>query len=153
TALAEPNDNWRERLSPMTPGAFPPLRPMTLNYRFGWSGIGAGEAEIRYKRPKPDVLELDATGGTTGLVRTLWKMDATHAATAYASTLHPIAVKQTEAYRSYTMKTDLQFTSRDVTRLRQKTPDNAPAKPKRFTFPNVMDLHCALLFVRGQRLE
>src|SRR5207245_1720917 len=96
SALADSTNNWRERLSPMTPGVFPPPRPMTLNYRFGWSGIGAGEAEIRYKRPKPDVLELDATGGTTGLVRTLWKLDATHTATAHASTLRPLSVKQTE---------------------------------------------------------
>lgn len=151
SALAD--GDWREKITASKPGGFPAPRPLTLHYRLGWSGIPAGEASIQYRRPKPDLLEIDASGGTSGVARALWKMDAKHTATAHASTLRPIAAKQTEIYSDYSVTTNLKFTPTSVTHLRERPTDDNAQKPKTFRFPNVLDLHAALLFVRSQPLK
>jgi hypothetical protein len=129
------------------------LRPMQIDYLCGWAGLAAGHVEVRFLHPAPDMCELDATAATIGLVRALWRIDATHVARANDETLKPIDVHQRELYRSQTVQTDLDFDDIGVDCLRQSTNDKNPARHKRFDFPNLHDLQTALLYVRGQPLE
>ncbi len=147
------DEDWRARLTPLVPGDFPPPVPLTAHYRLGWSGVTAGDASISYSRSKPGLLQLEARGGTSGVARKLWKLDAEHVGTARAATLRPILVKQSETYSGYTMKTELQFTIASVTRIRRKIPNDPVAQSKTFKLPNTLDLHTALMFVRSQPLE
>ncbi len=145
--------DWRDQLSPPEPGDFPALRPISLEYQCGWSGLTAGHVEARFSRPAPDECMLDATAATTGLARALWKIDATHEARGDLSTLKPLAVRQKEVYRAQTVRTDLDFDDAGVERFRQSTRDKNPARRKRYDFPNLFDLQTALLYVRSQKLQ
>jgi hypothetical protein len=151
TTIAIAAGDWQKSLTPVEPGDFPIPRPLSATYRFGWSGFNAGEAEAVYSR-KGDRLVIEVKGGTTGFVRSLWRLDATHTARASASTLRPISVRQLEIYRGETLRTELDFTSEDVTRLRESKPGPS-AKRKRFKFPNLFDIHSALIFLRSQKLD
>src|SRR5215210_6412612 len=108
-ALTRAAPEWQKRLSPPEPGSFPLPHPLTASYRCGWSGLPAAAIDVSYTRPKSDVIQLDAKGGTIGLARTLWKLDVTHTARARASTLLPIDMRQTEVYSDETVRTELEF--------------------------------------------
>jgi len=108
---------------------------------------------VTYSRPKPDIIQLDAEGGTIGFARTLWRLDATHTARARLSTLRPIDVRQSEVYRSETVRTSLDFDDEGVVKLRETKPVEKTAKAKRFDQPNLYDLNSAVLFLRSQKLQ
>jgi len=143
---------WQEELTAPEPGEFPPLRPVKLEYLCGWAGLKAGEVQARFSRPGLGICELEVKGGTTGLARALWRLDATHEARASILTLKPLAVRQEEVYRAQTVRTELEFDERGVTRLRESTAEQNPARHKRYDFPGLFDLQTALLFVRSQKL-
>jgi len=145
--------DWQDQLSTPEPGGFPPLRPVTLEYQCGWAGLTAGEVDARFSRPSPGVCELEVKGGTTGLVRALWRLDATHDARGSVLTLKPLAVRQKEVYRAQTVRTELDFDESGVDRLRETSNEKNPARRKRYDFPNLYDLQTALLFVRSQKLQ
>lgn len=145
--------DWRADLSPPEPGAFPPLRAMTLDYDCGWEGVGAGRVAVQFSRPTPDTCLLDATAATTGIARMLWRMDATHEARGDMRTLTPLTLLQTEVYHYQTIRTELHFDPSGVKHLRQSTNDRKPARQKRYNFPNLFDIQTALLWVRSQKLE
>ena len=96
--------------------------------------------------------ELEASGGTTGFARALWKLDATYRGLANAETLRPIESKQVEAYRRKKITTELNFTDTSVTRTRSETPGPKETKSKPFNFPGLFDLHGAMLYLRSQPL-
>lgn len=144
---------WQDELSPPGPGVFPALRPVKLYYECGWSGFTAGNVEASFEEPEPGICVMDAKLGTTGVVRGLWRMDATHRARMNAATLKPIAMRQEEFYRAKTIKTALVFHDDSVTRLRESTADKNPARMKTYKYPNLYDLASALLYVRSQRLQ
>src|ERR1700719_204285 len=50
------------------------------------------------------------------------------------------------------MTTRLTFTNSSVHRTRNETPANTANKPRDFNFPNLFDLHSALLYLRSQPL-
>jgi len=143
---------WRAELSPGQPGAFPPPRPVKLEYLCGWAGLTAGHVAAEFSRPGAGVCELEASAATTGLARALWRLDATHDARANALTLKPISVRQKEVYRAQTVRTELDFDDAGVERFRESTADHNPARRKRFQFPNLYDLQAALLYLRSQKL-
>lgn len=146
--------DWQQQLSPCAPGSFPPPRPMSATYRCSWSGLSAAELNITFSRPKSGVLQLEGKGGTTGLARTLWRLDVTHSAQADAESLQPLNMLQVETYRAETLRTELKFDEKGVARLRENKPgDKTPAKWKRFDFANLRDLHTALFFIRSQKLQ
>ena len=150
TALAA---DWRAQVTAPAPGTFPLPRALHADYRCGWAALNAGNLEANFTR-KGEVAQLSVKAGTAGFVRTLWRMDATHVARAHTSTLLPIDMRQMEFYRGKTLRTDLDFTAQNVTKFREWKPDDAtPPKRKRFDYPNLFDLHTALLFVRSQRLK
>jgi hypothetical protein len=146
--------DWQQQLTPSAPGPFPLPRPMSAFYRCSWSGLSAGELNVAFSRAKGDVLQLEGKGGTTGLARTLWRMDVTHSAQADAGSLQPLNMLQVETYRAETLRTELKFDEKGVARLRENKPaDKNPPKWKRFDFPNLRDLHTAWFFIRSQKLQ
>lgn len=146
--------DWRDEVTPVVPGDFPPPRPCRLSYQFGWGSLSAGEATSVSTRPKRDELQLQVEGKTTGFVRSLWRLDARHVALAHASTLLPISMTQTEIYRAKTIRTELEFTDDAVTKFRQVKPeDKIPPPRTQFKFPDLLDLNTTLLLLRSERLD
>ncbi|MEA3189213.1 MAG: hypothetical protein QOD99_3043 [Chthoniobacter sp.] len=144
---------WQQQLTPLTPDAFAPLRPIRASYRGGWTSFSAAEIEAEFST-KGDVAELSASGCTTGFVRTLWRIDFTHVARAQLSTLRPLEMKQVENYRGRTLRTELQFDRDGVVKFREATPaEGPPSKRKRFDYPGLFDLQSAFLFIRSQKLR
>ena len=152
TMAATAAQDWQQELSRPTPGRFPPLRPLTARYRFGWSAFTAAEGTFVFSKSKAGLLRLDVNARTVGFVRTLWRLD-TQATSLAATDLRPVSVQQTEAYKDKTRRTRLSFDAEGVTRLRTVQPaDGTKARPKRFEQPSLFDLHSALLWIRSQRL-
>jgi hypothetical protein len=151
--FADENPEWTKSLtSGKGPGSFQPPPPMRLIYRFGWSGIQAATADVHFYSPTRDTFEVEATGGTSGFPRELFRLDVYHRATENKFTLRPIHFYQEERYRSATVKTNVDFTHDQVTGLREKIPSDQPSKPNIFKFSPVFDLTTALLWVRSQPL-
>ena len=147
--------NWQSTVSKEPPGDFPELRPLRASYRFGWSGLTAATGEVHFTKTSDDKFQLDGTGRTIGFVRALWKLDVNYRAVANAETLRPIETEQTENYRSKKVATHLTFTNNFVTRARATGGQggSAETKTRQFSFPNLFDLHSALLYLRSQPLR
>ena len=146
--------DWEASVSPFTPGSFPEPRALRAQYRFGWGDITAATGEVRFSKTADGRFQLEATGGTTGLARTLWSYDVKHTATSDARTLRPIRVKETEEERSKEFTTELSFTEEGVTSVREERHDGeSKSKTRRFRFPNVWSLNSALLYLRTQPLH
>jgi len=146
--------NWQSTLTKDPPGNFPELRPLRATYRFGWSGLTAATGEVHFTKPSQDRLQLDGTGRTISFVRALWKLDVNHHALANAETLRPVETRQTENYRSKNLATQLTFTNNGVTCARTEGQGSAArTKTRDFSFPNLFDLHSAMLYLRSQPLR
>jgi hypothetical protein len=141
--------NWEATVTKDPPGNFPEPRPVRTSYHFGWSGFTAGTGDIQFSKVGKR-FQLEANGGTTGLVRALWKLDASYQGLANAETLRPIESKQVEAYRKKKIITELKFTDSGVSRTRTDGSGSNTAKP--FNFPGLFDLHSAMLYLRTQPL-
>jgi Protein of unknown function (DUF3108) len=146
--------NWQSTLTKDPPGNFPELRPLHANYRFGWSGLTAATGEVHFTKTSEGRFQLDGTGRTIGFVRALWKLDVNYHALAHAETLRPVETLQTENYRSKKIATQLTFTNNGVIRARTEGQgDSAGTKTREFSFPNLFDLHSAMLYLRSQPLR
>ena len=146
--------NWQSTLTKDPPGNFPELRPLRATYRFGWSGLTAATGEVHFTKPSQDRLQLDGTGRTISFVRALWKLDVNYHALANAETLRPVETRQTENYRSKKIATQLTFTNNGVSRARTEGQGGAvDTKTRDFSFPNLFDLHSAMLYLRSQPLR
>ena len=143
---------WQSTLTKDPPGPFPAPPPLEASYHFGWSGFTAAIAEARFSKPSNDRFQLEGSGRTLGLARVLWKFDVDYRSLAAAHTLRPIESNQVEIYRAKKLTTHLTFNASGVHRLRTETPANGPTKPRDFDFPNLFDLHSALLYLRSQPL-
>lgn len=143
--------DWEKQLSPPQPGSFPPLRPMRASYTFGWGVFTAATATAELSRTN-NLLRLDAKGGTIGVVRGLWHMDADSTALWQPDTLRPVSHVVTEVFQKKTVKLRLDFDAKGVTQTRTTRSDETP-KPKRLEFPNVLDMPTALMWLRSQPLR
>jgi hypothetical protein len=143
---------WQATLTKDPPGNFASLRPLHASYVFGWSGFTAATAEIQFSKPGPDRCQLQGTGHTLGLARTLWPYDVNYRALANCSTLRPIESQQIDTYRSKKLTTNLTFNGSGVRRLRLEVPPRGAARPKDFSFPDLYDLQAAGLYLRSQPL-
>jgi hypothetical protein len=148
TALAE---DWQKQLSPPQPGSFPALRPMRVSYSFGWSVFTAAAATAELSQTN-DLLRLDVKGGTVGVVRGLWRMDATSTALWQPDTLKPVSHTVTEVFQKKTVNLRLDFDAKGVTQTRTTRSDETP-QPKRLEFPNLLDMPTALMWLRSQPLR
>lgn len=127
---------------------------MHAKYSFGWSGFPGANADVRLTKPSGDRFQLDGTIHTTGLVRALWKFDATQTSRADAGTLHPLEMKQIENVRNKKTVTSLSFDSSGVTSRETETPAKSVGpKIRRFDSRNLFDLYAALLYLRSQPLQ
>jgi len=154
STVAFADTDWRSTLSPATPGKIPMPRPFVATYGFGWAGFTAGRADATFSRQSGSRLRLEVKGGTTGIVRVLWHMDAQHTSIANASTLLPVSMRQEEIYSGETLKTELNFTGNAVTgTIRKTSADKTSLRQVHYVFPALRDMHTALLFVGSQKLE
>jgi Protein of unknown function (DUF3108) len=145
---------WEATVTASSPPSFPGPRPMHAKYGFGWSGFPGATADVRLTKPAGDRFQLDGTIHTTGLVRALWKFDATHTSSADAGTLHPLEMKQIENVRNKKTVTSLSFDSNGVTSRETETPAKSVGpKIRHFDSPNLFDLYSALLYLRSQPLQ
>ena len=146
--------DWEKTLSPRAPGLFPTPASFNAHYQFGWMGIAAGEGQFHFQPVEPGEVTLEMRAKSSGFARTLFRLDATHSATADGRTLQPKYVRQTEKYKDEVITTELRFDEKGVTRVRQNKPsDSKQSKAKRFKFADAFDLHTALLWVRSQPLR
>ena len=151
-ASAAPGAKWEATVTSSSPPSFPGPRPMRAKYIFSWSGFPGANAEVRLTKPSGDRVQLDGSIHTIGLVRTLWKFDGTQNASANASTLQPIEMKQVENLRNKKTVTVLSFDSTGVSSKETETPGKGP-KVRRFDFPHLFDLYSSLLYLRSQPLQ
>ena len=147
-------DDWRETLTPPQPGGFPLPRPQKATYKFGWGAITAAQADFDFSTTKGGLLKLSVKAKTTGLVRSLWQMDAQHTALCNAATLRPVSLQQTETYKAKTLIAKVNFAADEVQGWRESKPaGSSPPKWRRFKCADVFDLHTALLFTRSQPMR
>ncbi len=152
TAAAATPD-WEKTVTVLPRGDFPNPRPLVATYNFGWNEVVAATAEIRFDK-SGDHLQLQAAGGTIGMVRALWKFDTRNRSVADATTLRPISLHQVDEVRSKTVTTDITFKRDVLERVRTDTKANKIPKPKTFSFAGgVFDMHSALLYLRSQPLK
>jgi hypothetical protein len=150
---SSPAADWQATLTREPPGNFPELRPLRASYRFGWAGLTAATGEVHFTAPSENKFQFDGTGQTIGFVRALWKLDVNHRALANAQTLSPIETQQTENYRQKKLVTRLTFTNKGVTRARTESRGGSTStKTRQFNFPDLFDLHSAMLYLRSQPL-
>jgi hypothetical protein len=154
SASAVPGAKWEATVTASSPPTFPPPRPMHARYGFGWSGFPGATADVRFTKSSGDRFQLDGNVHTIGLVRTLWKFDATLTSIVDAGTLHPLETKQVENVRSKKTVTTLSFEANGVTSREIETPGKNPGpKVRRFESPHLFDLLSALLYLRSQPLQ
>ena len=146
--------SWESTVTASSPPAFPNPRPMQAKYGFGWSGFPGATADVRLHKTAGDRLQLDVAAHTIGLVRSLWKFDASHTSVVNGATLHPVEVKQVENVRNKKTVTELSFGAGGVTSKVTETPSkSAGPKVRRFDFPNLFDLQSGVLYLRSQPLQ
>jgi len=142
--------DWQSAVT-KDPPTFPQPRPLHANYVFGWSGLTAATGEAHLTKSSSNSFQLQGTGRTVGLARALWRLDASYRSVANSQPLRPIESKQIENYRAgYKLVTHLVFKGNTVTSERT---EGTTTKTQEFTYPNVFDLHSAMLFFRGQPLK
>jgi len=145
--------DWRKELS-RDPGSFVALRPASFHYAFGWSGLTAAEADVEFNKSPDGQCVLDFSAKTTGIVRSMWKLDAVAASACNPVTFRPAKLTQMEIYKDKKVTTVVDFLADGPTRLRKLEPPELGSTTKaKFNFPEVHDLNSAVLFIRSQRLE
>ena len=144
--------SWQSTVTSSAPPSFPNPRPMHARYGFGWSGFPGATADIRLTKPGADRLQLDLSARTIGLVRALWKFDATGTSIVEANSLRPFNVRQLENDRSERRLTELSFSPEGVVSKVTETPGPGP-KVHRFDFPRLFDLQSAVLYLRSQQMQ
>ena len=144
---------WESTVTPYAPGSFPELKPVHLQYSFGWGSVIAASAELHITRPDGHY-RLEGSGATTGATRALWKFDGKQTAVTDAHTLLPVEVHETEAGRNKISETEVSFTAAGVTSRREEHRGPAiKSKTREFAFPHLMSMSSALLYLRSQALS
>jgi len=147
---AEP---WSDRIGPQDPGPFPLVRPFSGKFRFGWSEIGAASATARLGY-SGDKIIVEIEGGTEGLARTLWQLDAKHKAVILKEGLTPVGFEQVEKYAKKTVRTEAVFKPDGLWRIRAVTPDpKNVARWKKIKVEPIRDTISAMLLIRSQPLN
>jgi len=150
TTLAE---DWRSQVTDAPPGKFPDLPSIRLHYTFGWSNvIQAAHAEATIARVGNEY-RTKVTGGTDGLARALWMLDAQHSALVQAGSDKPVRISQVERYRKRTIETLVRYDAKGLERLRRVTPSPDKAVWKRVNFSPIYDVIGGVLYVRSQPLK
>lgn len=145
-------EDWRDSIS-KEPGAFSNFRTTKARYEFGWSGFTAADADVSFGRNANGECAIALSAKTTGIVRALWKMDASGTSVCKPATLRPVKLTQTEVYKKKTFTTTVDFTAEGPAQLRVVTPpDPTPPQVSKFKFVPMHDMFSALLFIRSRPL-
>ncbi|MBA3542991.1 MAG: DUF3108 domain-containing protein, partial [Chthoniobacterales bacterium] len=129
---AAPPD-WEKTVTTLPRGTFPNARPLIATYNFGWNDLVAATAVIQFGKIG-EQLQLEATGGTVGVVRALWKLDTHHLARADATTLRPASLHQVDVFSKKTVTTDVRFKGAALERVRTDNRTKKSPAPKSFHF-------------------
>jgi hypothetical protein len=143
---------WQETLTPDQPGPFPEVAPFVANFKIGWSEIEAARARagITYNGSQ---VALDAGGGTEGLARSLYQLDAVFQGTVERSTLHTLRSDQVETYSDRSLTTIVTGSNGALrTFTNPVPPGKKPAKWKDVKIQPVRDFFAGMLFIRSQPL-
>lgn len=150
---AEGKPEWFQNLtSRRPPGNFTPPPALRMVYRFGWSGLPAARAEVQFQAGH-GVFQSDATGGTYGFPRSLFRLDITFRSTTDRATLHPLHLFQEERYRAETVRTNVDYKPDRLVALREVTPEKNPPKPNTFDLTPAFDIQSAVLWLRSTPLQ
>lgn len=145
---------WEHTLSRFEPSHSSELRPVQVRYNFGWNGLTAATADLRLIRTTDGRFQLETTGNTTGLARTLWKFDVNNTSISDARTLRPIRMHEVETTRAKTLDTEVTFTPEGVSsRREERRGSKVKSKTRTFQFPDVLSLNSAMLFLRSKPLS
>lgn len=144
---------WREDVASLRAGNFPPPREFTARYVFGWSGFEAAAATVELRRTD-DLWDVRVRGGTTGVARRLWQLDADYAAQVTGSDWQSRWSFQREQYRRYRVEEECEYRPGGVRSLRWNTKEDA-GRPEWMNFyvPGLRDMAGALLLARSRRLD
>ncbi|HEY5742246.1 MAG TPA: DUF3108 domain-containing protein [Terrimicrobiaceae bacterium] len=152
-SLCQAAEPWIERVGPQTPGPFPLVRPFSGEFRFGWSNIGAASARAQISYSGDQII-VEVEGGTDGLARLLWQLDARHKAIILQEGLTPLAFEQVEKYAKRKVRTEAVFKPDGLWRIRAVTPDpKNVAKWKKIKIEPVRDIVSTMLLIRSQPLN
>ena len=148
------DDSWRTKLKPETTGPFPMVRPFQGDFRFGWSNIEAAKANAKIAPAGPNVA-VEVEGGTTGLARTLWSLDAKSRTVFSQDGFQPVASRQFEKYTSKQVSMETVKKENDLWYIRWVTPSPPEnfAKWKRLKVAPARDIVGAMFFIRSQLLK
>lgn len=144
---------WRENLTPDVAGAFPAIRPFDAVFRIGWSEVEAARATVSIGCQGNDV-RLSGFGGTTGLARMLWQLDASLEATSALPDFQTVYSMQQESYSKRTLVTEIVSKPDGIWRLRENYPRGEnPARWKKIKISPLRDLFSGMLFIRSRKLD
>jgi hypothetical protein len=145
---------WREEVGRSGAGPFPPPPDLTARYVFGWSGIEAAEADVALRRGADGGFAGTVKGGTKGMARSLYKLDADYRAQVEAPDFRSRDFTLTERYRTYRVEEKAEFRPGGVRAWRESDKKGAkPPKWKNFYVPGLRDMAGALLLARSQPLD
>lgn len=150
--IAHPLSAWQETLSPDQPGPVPEVAPFSATFRIGWSEIEAAQAraEISYNGTE---VALEAAGGTEGLARSLYQLDATFQGTVDRASLHTLRSDQVETYADRSLTTIVTGENGILRTFSERNPPgDKPAKWKDVKVQPVRDFFAGMLFIRSQTL-
>jgi len=129
------------------------IRPFEGEFRFGWSEIEAASAKAKMT-VNGDEVTIAVEGGTNGLARKLWQLDATHTTHFLATGLQPLYFDQFEKYAKRTITTEAAFKPPLVWRYRRVDPDPGKVpKWKKLKIQPIRDIVSAMMFIRSQPLR
>jgi hypothetical protein len=143
---------WQETLTPDQPGPFPEVAPFIATFKIGWSEIEAARAyaAITYEGPQ---VALAAGGGTDGLARSLYQLDAVFFGTVDRPTLHTLRSDQVESYSSRSLTTVVTGSNGTLRNLSiPLPPGKKPPKWKDVKVQPLRDFFAGMLFIRSQPL-
>ncbi|MCX6971351.1 MAG: DUF3108 domain-containing protein [Verrucomicrobia bacterium] len=144
---------WRENLTPDVAGPFPAIRPFEAEFRIGWSEVEAARATVNIGCQGNDV-RLSGFGGTTGLARMLWQLDASLDATTAMPNFQTVYSMQQESYSKRTLVTEIVSKPDGIWRLRENYPQGEnPARWKKIKISPLRDLFSGMLYIRSRRLD
>jgi hypothetical protein len=143
---------WESTVSSLAVHPFPEIRPFQAEYRLGWAEIEAAKARAAISYEEKNAI-LTSSGGTSGLARTLYQLDAKLNACAARDGLQTIHSEQLEKYATRTLSTRIEGKNGTLTSLREWiSPDSKPGKWKQVKISPIRDLFAAALFIRSQSL-
>lgn len=153
-----PPPKWLNRVEPPPdPATLTDPRPFKAVYRLTWGSLTAARAEANCTLPDDGAtIRTTLKTATVGVTRSLWQMDAEHVALADRATQRPILIEEVDKREQKDITSRVDFTPDGATRsvrttYKDASPTPAPSKgkPKTFLYPNMLDMHSALLHLRG----